>query len=73
MAFFQNLGRLIVVAGGLALLSGGGGGGADATTEMDVRTTTQGQELLDLKSALDAGAISQKEYDKQRQKILDRE
>ena len=32
-----------------------------------------GQELLDLKSALDSGAITQDEYDEQREKILDKD
>jgi hypothetical protein len=32
---------------------------------------SKGQALIDLKRALDAGAISPAEYEKQRQKILD--
>lgn len=47
-----------------------GGGGAKAQT--DIRTTTTGQELTDLKKALDAGAITQEEYEAQREKILKR-
>ncbi len=47
-----------------------GGGGADVKSE--VTTTTVGQQLLDLKKALDAGAITQKEYDRERKKILDK-
>jgi len=38
-----------------------------------VSTTTVGQQLLDLKKALDAGAITQKEYERERKKILDRD
>lgn len=47
-----------------------GGGGAKAQT--DIRTTTTGQELTDLKKALDTGAITQEEYEAQRKKILER-
>lgn len=49
-------------------LSACGGGGADSSTT--VTTTTVGQQLTDLKKALDAGAISQNEYESQRKKIL---
>jgi len=47
-----------------------GGGGAEVRSE--VSTTTTGQQLIDLKKALDSGAMTQQEYEKQRQKILDR-
>jgi hypothetical protein len=47
-----------------------GGGGAEM--QSDIRTTTVGQELNDLKKAYDSGAISQAEYEKQRQLILNR-
>lgn len=47
-----------------------GGGGAEVKSE--VSTTTTGQQLIDLKKALDAGAINQQEYEKERQKILER-
>jgi hypothetical protein len=33
---------------------------------------TKGQELIDLKRALDGGAINQQEYDATRARILDR-
>lgn len=45
-----------------------GGGGAKTTT--NVKTTTTGQELSDLKAALDAGAISPEDYEKKRKAIL---
>ena len=72
MAVLGNLGKIVVVAAGLALLAACG---SDETsgTNMNVQTNTQGQELLDLKAALDAGAISQEEYEEQRQKILNPE
>lgn len=53
---------LVVLFGAAAC----GGGGATVKSE----STTTGQELMDLKKALDAGVITQKEYDKQREKIL---
>lgn len=53
---------LIVLFGAAAC----GGGGASLKAD----STTTGQELMDLKKALDAGVISEKEYDKQREKIL---
>ena len=37
-----------------------------------VTTTTTGQQLIALKKALDAGANTKDEYDKERKKILDR-
>ena len=53
----------------LMALSACGGGGNETQTE--ITTTTTGQQLVDLKEALDAGAISEKEYEKERKKILD--
>lgn len=47
-----------------------GGGGAEIKSE--VSTTTTGQQLMDLKKALDEGAITQKEYEQERKKILNR-
>ena len=50
-------------------LAGCGGGGAE--TSQNIRTTTTGQELTDLKNAYDAGAITQEEYEEEREEILD--
>jgi hypothetical protein len=47
-----------------------GGGGAEVKSELS--TTTVGQQLLDLKKALDAGAITKDDYEKERAKILNR-
>lgn len=71
MIAFRTVAKTLLLVGGLALVAGCSGGGADSET--NVKTTTQGQELLDLKAALDAGALTQKEYDEQREKILDRD
>ena len=48
-------------------LSACGGGGA--TTKVDARGT-QGQQLLDLKEAYDKGVITEKEYNKTKERIL---
>jgi hypothetical protein len=50
-------------------LSACGGGGAEVKS--DITTTTKGQQLLDLKKALDAGAINQKEYETLRKRVLE--
>jgi len=63
---------LIVIFSAFFFLSACGGGGSKVETQQEFRTTTTGQELLDLKKARDAGAISNEEYEKQRTKILKR-
>lgn len=63
--------RLIVLAGLIAMpptLIGCGGGGAKTTVE--TRSTTTGQELIDLEKAYKAGIISEKEYNKKKKEIL---
>jgi uncharacterized membrane protein len=55
-----------VIALTLSLSACGGGG---ATTKVDARGT-QGQQLLDLKEAYDKGVITEKEYNKTKDKIL---
>jgi uncharacterized membrane protein len=49
-----------------------GGGGSRMETQQEIRTTTTGQELTDLKKALDNGAITREEYERERRKILNR-
>ena len=48
-----------------------GCGGTDVRNQ--TTTTTTGQELMDLKKAYDTGVISEKEYDRKREEILDRD
>jgi len=66
--------KQLVLLGLCALLLLGiaacGGGGAEVRSE--VSTTTTGQQLIDLKKALDSGAMTQQEYEKERKKILDK-
>jgi hypothetical protein len=57
------------VIGLMAMLPGCGGGGA--SVESQISTTTKGQQLIDLKKALDSGAIDQKEYEMLRKKVLE--
>jgi hypothetical protein len=44
-------------------------GGGDENIQQ-TKTTTTGQELMDLKAAYDKGIISEREYNQQREKLL---
>jgi len=57
---------------GLLLLGVAACGGGGAEVKSEVSTTTTGQQLMDLKKALDSGAMTQQEYEKERAKILER-
>ena len=65
-----RLSRVLPVVMLAAVLAGCGGGGAQSTTQ--VTTKTLGQELTDLKTAYEAGAMSEKEYNKAREALLDK-
>ncbi len=56
---------ILAITAALGLSACGGGG---ATTAIQTQTT--GQQLIDLKAALDAGVITQREYDAKRRDIL---
>ena len=71
----KSLRYTLLPALALALLSGLCGCGSSSKASVTVRGTTTistGQELLDLKRALDEGAIGQRDYDKLRAILLDR-
>lgn len=59
---------LSMVLGLSALISGCGGGGAS----VKATTTTPGQELKDLDKAYKEGILTEKEYEKEKKKILKR-
>jgi hypothetical protein len=59
-----------VVISGVLLIGVAGCGGGGAEVRKEGTTTTEGQQLLDLKKALDAGAMAQKEQEQQRAKAL---
>jgi hypothetical protein len=59
----------LLCAGALALmLAACGGGGSESSVHNT--TVSKGQQLIDLKRALDSGAISQSDYNTERAKIL---
>ena len=72
-----NIGHKVTTSFGIAALllslAACGGGGAESSTQTKIKTTTVGQELVDLKKALDSGALSKSDYEDQRRKILDRQ
>lgn len=65
-------GYLAVAGLGLLLAVSACGGGSSQTTTTN-RLTTQEQEMKDMRRALDVGAISEEEYEEQREKILKQE
>ncbi len=75
MAKRMAIGHTVLPALALALLLGLCGCGSSSKASVTVKGTTTistGQELLDLKRALDEGAIGARDYDKLRAILLDR-
>jgi len=65
MKFFRIL--VVLTMLGFSIVSTGcGGGGA----EIKATNTTMGQELQDIKQALDQGIITEKEYNRAKKDIL---
>ena len=68
------LSLLIVSGAGLAGCCGSPGeGGKGGTAEVTVKKHTTGKELIDLQKAHESGAIDDKEYEKQKEAILERQ
>ncbi len=65
---FVRIPGLIAAAALAAAVAGCGGGSADVKSV--TTTTTTGQQLIDLKKALDAGAITPDQYEKEKARIL---
>ena len=63
---FKLLIIAVIFIGGVSLSSCGGG----PRSSVQTNSVSTGQELLDLKKALDEGLITKKEYDKKRKQIL---
>ena len=57
----------IIVALSLSLTAWGGSSTKTTVTNQE----TQGKQLMDLKEAYDKGVISEKEYEKAKERILD--
>jgi hypothetical protein len=64
------LGRVVMMALAGGLLSGCAWSIGSDKQGTAVTKPTRGQELVDLKKALNDGAITQEEYDAQKKKIL---
>jgi hypothetical protein len=68
------LSLLIVSGAGFTGCCGSpGDGGKGGTAEVTVKKHTTGQELIDLQKAHENGAISDEEYEKQKEAILKRQ
>jgi uncharacterized membrane protein len=67
------LGRALIFGISLSSLLMLAACGSDAEQDTTVHNTTvsKGQALIDLKNAYDSGAMTQEEYEKEREKILD--
>jgi len=50
-----------------------GCGGGDAEIKSHTRTTTIGQELIDLKAVYDKGVITKDQYESQKKNILEKD
>jgi hypothetical protein len=68
------LGRALIIGislSSLLMLAACGGGGADST--VNNTTVSKGQALIDLQKAYQAGAMTEREYEKERERILEEE
>jgi|CXWL01.1.fsa_nt_gi hypothetical protein len=65
---FTSLG--LIVALGLPAVTLTACGSDDGRTVVKTESTSRGQQLIDLQRAYENGAISRKEYEREREKIL---
>jgi hypothetical protein len=61
---------LVAALGVPALTLSACGGDDDNRTVVKAETNTRGQQLLDLQRAYENGAISRREYEREREKLL---
>lgn len=55
-----------------AAILGGCCGGGTTKVQSTTTTTTTGQQLIDLQKARDSGAITEEQYNKMRQEIIEK-
>ena len=63
---------MVALAVSLTGCCGGGTKEIKQTSPVNVETKTTGEQLMDLQKAHESGAISDKEYNKMRQNIIDK-
>ena len=56
----------------VAAILGGCCGGGTTKVHSETTTTTTGQQLIDLKKALDSGAITEDQYNKMKHEIIEK-
>ena len=61
----------LLIISGAALAGCCGSPGEGGKAEVNVKKHTTGQELIDLQKAHESGAINDKEYEKQKEAILE--
>jgi hypothetical protein len=64
----KKMSLAVLCTAAMISLTACGGGGAEIKSE--ITTTSKGQQLIDLKKALDSGAMTQAEYERERAKVL---
>ncbi len=69
ISIFRRMSLLMVVA---ALIAGCCGGSKTTKVEVLTPTKTVGEQMTDLQKARDTGAITEEEYKKAKQDILDK-
>jgi len=63
---------MVALAASLSGCCGGGTKEVKQTSPVNVETKSSGEQLMDLQKAKESGAITEKEYNKMRQDIIDK-